>query len=65
MIAASKLAGDRGDYPLGAVITRVSDGREVIIANAGNRVKTSGSSIKHVELERLKSERELERKRQA
>ena len=28
--------------------------REVVIASAGNRVKTSGSSIKHVELETLK-----------
>ncbi|MGA7293245.1 MAG: nucleoside deaminase [Terriglobales bacterium] len=39
---------------MGAVITRVTDGREVVIASAGNRVKTSGSSIKHVELETLK-----------
>jgi tRNA(Arg) A34 adenosine deaminase TadA len=53
-IAEAKLAGDRGDYPIGAVITRVTNGREVVIANAGNRVKTSGSSIKHVELETLK-----------
>src|SRR5438046_9342115 len=53
-IAEAKRAGDRGDYPIGAVITRVSEGREVVIANAGNRVKTSGSSIKHVELETLK-----------
>jgi hypothetical protein len=56
-IAEAKRAGDRGDYPIGAVITRVSDGREVVIANAGNRVKTSGSSIKHVELETLKYDR--------
>jgi tRNA(Arg) A34 adenosine deaminase TadA len=28
--------------------------REAVIASAGNRVKTSGSSIKHVELETLK-----------
>jgi len=41
-----------GDYPIGAVITRLTGGREV--ASAGNRVKTSGSSIKHVELEMLK-----------
>jgi len=53
-IAEAKRAGDRGDYPIGAVITRVKDGREVVIASAGNRVKTSGSSIKHVELETLK-----------
>ena len=53
-IAEARLAGDRGDYPIGAVITRVAHGREVVIANAGNRVKTSGSSIKHVELETLK-----------
>jgi tRNA(adenine34) deaminase len=53
-IAEAKRAGDRGDYPIGAVITRVTGRREVVIANAGNRVKTSGSSIKHVELETLK-----------
>ena len=52
-IAEAKRAGDRGDYPIGAVITRLQ-GREVVIASAGNRVKTSGSSIKHVELETLK-----------
>src|SRR5882757_6900778 len=53
-IAEAKRAGDRGDYPIGAVITRVSGKSETIIASAGNRVKTSGSSIKHVELEMLK-----------
>jgi tRNA(Arg) A34 adenosine deaminase TadA len=53
-IAEAKRAGDRGDYPIGAVITRLTGGREVVIASAGNRVKTSGSSIKHVELETLK-----------
>jgi tRNA(Arg) A34 adenosine deaminase TadA len=53
-IAEAKRARDRGDYPIGAVITRVTEGQEVVIANAGNRVKTSGSSIKHVELETLK-----------
>jgi tRNA(Arg) A34 adenosine deaminase TadA len=53
-IAEAKLAGDRGDYPIGAVITRLVGKREVVIASAGNRVKTSGSSIKHVELETLK-----------
>jgi tRNA(adenine34) deaminase len=53
-IAEAKRAGDRGDYPIGAVITRVIGKREVVIASAGNRVKTSGSSIKHVELETLK-----------
>src|SRR5262249_31283224 len=53
-VAEAKRAGDRGDYPIGAVITRVMGGREVVIASAGNRVKTSGSSIKHVELETLK-----------
>jgi guanine deaminase len=53
-IAEAKRAGDRGDYPIGAVITRVTDRSEVVIASAGNRVKTSGSSIKHVELETLK-----------
>lgn len=53
-IEEAKRAGDRGDYPIGAVITQVKKGREVVIASAGNRVKTSGSSIKHVELETLK-----------
>jgi tRNA(adenine34) deaminase len=53
-IAEAKRARDRGDYAIGAVITRVTHGREVVIASAGNRVKTSGSSIKHVELETLK-----------
>ena len=53
-IAEAKRARDRGDYPIGAVITDVTDEREVVIASAGNRVKTSGSSIKHVELETLK-----------
>ena len=53
-VAEAKRAGDRGDYPIGAVITRLTDGVEVVIASAGNRVKTSGSSIKHVELETLK-----------
>jgi tRNA(Arg) A34 adenosine deaminase TadA len=50
----AKRARDRGDYPIGAVITRLTGRREVVIASAGNRVKTSGSSIKHVELETLK-----------
>jgi len=53
-IDEAKRAGDRGDYPIGAAITRVIGRREVVIASAGNRVKTSGSSIKHVELETLK-----------
>src|ERR1700684_1042902 len=53
-VSEAKLAGDRGDYPIGAVITRLIGKREVVIASAGNRVKTSGSSIKHVELETLK-----------
>src|SRR5260370_35879138 len=53
-IAEARRARDRGDYPIGAVITPVTGKREVVIANAGNRVKTSGSSIKHVELETLK-----------
>jgi tRNA(adenine34) deaminase len=53
-IAEAKRARDRGDYAIGAVITHLIGKREVIIASAGNRVKTSGSSIKHVELETLK-----------
>src|ERR1700686_796413 len=53
-IAEAKRAGDRGDYPIGAAITRVTGRREEVIASAGNRVKPSGSSIKHVELETLK-----------
>ncbi|HUL35573.1 MAG TPA: nucleoside deaminase [Candidatus Eisenbacteria bacterium] len=53
-IDEARRAGERGDYPIGAVITRLVGRREVVIASAGNRVKTSGSSIKHVELETLK-----------
>lgn len=53
-IDEAKRAGERGDYPIGAVVTRLVGRREVVIASAGNRVKTSGSSIKHVELETLK-----------
>ena len=53
-VSEAKRARDRGDYPIGAVITRLTVGGEVVIASAGNRVKTSGSSIKHVELETLK-----------
>src|SRR5256884_5224096 len=53
-LTEAKRAADRGDYPIGAVVTRVMGRREVVIASAGNRVKTSGSSIKHVELETLK-----------
>jgi len=53
-IAEAKRARDRGDYAIGAVITQFIGNREVVIASAGNRVKTSGSSIKHVELETLK-----------
>lgn len=37
----------RGDYPIGAVITKGSE----IIAFGGNRVKTKGDSTKHIELE--------------
>src|ERR1700736_6762476 len=53
-IAEAKRARDRGDYAIGAVITQLIGNREVVIASAGNRVKTSGSFIKHVELETLK-----------
>ena len=53
-IAEARRARDRDDYPIGAVVTRVAGGREEVIASAGNRVRTSGSSIKHVELEILK-----------
>src|SRR6202049_2910288 len=53
-LAEAKRARDRGDYAIGAVITQLIGNREVVIASAGNRVKTSGSSIKHVELETLK-----------
>src|ERR1700679_739441 len=53
-VAEAKRAGERGDYRSGAVITRLIGKRELVIASAGNRVKTSGSSIKHVELESLK-----------
>src|SRR6266850_2467645 len=47
-VSEAKRAGDRGDYPIGAVITRLTGRGEVVIASAGNRVKTSGSSIKYV-----------------
>jgi tRNA(Arg) A34 adenosine deaminase TadA len=53
-IAEAKRARDRGDYAIGAVITQLIGNRELIIASAGSWVKTSGSSIKHVELETLK-----------
>jgi tRNA(Arg) A34 adenosine deaminase TadA len=53
-IAEAKRAGDRGDYPIGAVITRVTGRSETIIASAGNRVKTSGSSIKRHVRRRLR-----------
>jgi hypothetical protein len=46
----------RGDYAIGVVITQLIGNREVVIAPAGNRVKTSDSSIKHVELETLKDQ---------
>jgi hypothetical protein len=38
------------DYRIGAVITRLTGSREAVIASAGSRVKTSGSSLKHGEL---------------
>jgi hypothetical protein len=44
-IAEAKRARDRGDYAIGAVITRLIGNREVVIASAGNRVKTSGSFL--------------------
>jgi tRNA(Arg) A34 adenosine deaminase TadA len=53
-VAEAKRAGNRGDYPIGALITRLTARREVVIASAGNCARTSGSSIKHVELETLK-----------
>ena len=53
-IAEVKRARDRGDYAIGAVVTRLTGRQEVVIASGGNRKKTSGSSIKHVELETLK-----------
>jgi tRNA(Arg) A34 adenosine deaminase TadA len=40
-IAEAKRARDRGDYAIRAVITRLVGKREVVIASAGNRVKTS------------------------
>ena len=58
-VSEARRAGDRGDYPIGAVITRLTGRREVVIASAGNRVKTSGSSIKHVELETLKDRKSV------
>jgi tRNA(adenine34) deaminase len=53
-ITEAKRARDRGDYPIGAVVTRVYWETRSGYSSAGNRVKTSGSSIKHVELETLK-----------
>src|ERR1700692_4913828 len=53
-IAEARRARDRGDYPIGAVITHLLGKLEVVLASGGDRVKTSGSSIKHVELETLK-----------
>src|SRR5437870_9275431 len=43
-----------GAYPIGEVIKRHMGRYELVIASVSNRVKTSGSSIKHVELETLK-----------
>ena len=37
-IAEAKRARDRGDYAIGAVITRLIGNREVVIASAGNQV---------------------------
>ena len=34
-IKEAKRARDRGDYPIGAVITRLTGRREVVIASAG------------------------------
>ena len=34
-LAEAKRARDRGDYPISTVITRETDGREVVIASAG------------------------------
>jgi len=53
-IGEAKRARDRGDYAIGAVITQLIGNREVVIPSAGNRMKTSGSSIKYVELETLR-----------
>ena len=53
-ISRSPSAGDQATIPLARCVTRVTGKTETIIASAGNRVKTSGSSIKHVELEMLK-----------
>jgi tRNA(Arg) A34 adenosine deaminase TadA len=36
-VSEAKRAGDRGDYPIGAVITRLTGGREVVIASAYGR----------------------------
>jgi hypothetical protein len=36
-VAEAQRAGDRGDYPIGAVITRLMGKREVVIASAGIR----------------------------
>jgi tRNA(Arg) A34 adenosine deaminase TadA len=38
-VSEAKRAGDRGDYPIGAVITHLTGGREVVIASAGMRTE--------------------------
>lgn len=44
-VSEAKRAGDRGDYPIGAVITRLTGGREVVIASAGNRLRISSFEV--------------------
>jgi hypothetical protein len=39
-IAEAERARDRGDYPIDAVITQLIESRDVVIASAGNRVKS-------------------------
>jgi tRNA(Arg) A34 adenosine deaminase TadA len=39
-VLEAKRPGDRGDYPIGAVITRLMGRREEVITSAGNRATT-------------------------
>ena len=43
-IAEAKRAGDRGDYPIGAVVTRVSDARKVVMVLGREMVLESTST---------------------
>jgi len=44
-IAEAKRARDRADDAIGAVIAQFIGNREVVIASAGNRVRTSAATL--------------------